>query len=146
MQSLIKILLTFNLIKTNKKNIFKLLNAIKKFANKIIIKIVKQYLLFAFFNFMRLKNYTHIRKILRNSWRKNFTCSRNIFEAYIFSITLILYILLSFLNLFLYYLFFSISSTIKDVLLAKISSLIVFFSRYYTNNSFYTLVVALSFR
>jgi hypothetical protein len=49
MQSLIKTILTFNLIKTNKKNVFKLLNAIKKFANKIIIKIVKQYLLFAFF-------------------------------------------------------------------------------------------------
>jgi len=53
MQSLIKIVLIFDLIKTNKKNIFKLLNAIKKFANKIIIKVVKQYLLLAFLNFTR---------------------------------------------------------------------------------------------
>jgi len=56
MQSLIKTILTFNLIKTNKKNVFELLNAIKKFANKIIIKIVKQYLLLAFLNLTRLEN------------------------------------------------------------------------------------------
>ncbi len=41
MQSLIKIVLTFDLIKANKKNVFKSLNAIKKFANKIIMKVVK---------------------------------------------------------------------------------------------------------
>ncbi len=63
-QSLIKIILTFNLIKTNKKNVFKLLNAIKKFANKIIIKIVKQYLLLAFLNLMRLENFFLIKNAL----------------------------------------------------------------------------------
>jgi len=64
MQSLIKIVLTFNLIKTNKKNVFKLFNAIKKFANKIIIKIVKQYLLFAFLNFTRFENFFLVKNAL----------------------------------------------------------------------------------
>ena len=74
-QSLIKIILTFNLIKTNKKNVFKLLNAIKKFANKIIIKIVKQYSLLAFLNLMRLENFFLIKNALSHvklySYKKN---------------------------------------------------------------------------
>ncbi len=57
MQSLIKIVLTSNLIKANKKNVFKLLNAIKEFANKIIIKVVKRYLSLAFLNFTRFENF-----------------------------------------------------------------------------------------
>jgi len=64
MQSLIKIVLTFNLIKTNKKNVFKSLNAIKKFANKIIIKIVKRYSSFAFLNLTRLENFFLIKNAL----------------------------------------------------------------------------------
>ncbi len=64
MQSLIKIVLTSNLIKANKKNVFKLLNAIKKFANKIIIKIVKRYLSFAFLNLIRLENFFLIKNAL----------------------------------------------------------------------------------
>ncbi len=64
MQSLIKIILTFNLIKANKKNAFKSLNVIKKFANKIIIKIVKRYLLFAFFNFIHFENFFLIKNAL----------------------------------------------------------------------------------
>ncbi len=64
MQSLIKIILTSNLIKANKKNVFKSLNAIKEFANKIIIKIVKRYLSFAFLNFMRLENFFLIKDAL----------------------------------------------------------------------------------
>jgi len=64
MQSLIKIVLTSNLIKTNKKNAFKLLNAIKKFVNKIIIKVVKQYLSFAFLNLIRLENFFLIKDAL----------------------------------------------------------------------------------
>ena len=64
MQFLIKIILTLNLIKRNKKNVFKLLNAIKKFANKIIIKIVKQYLSFAFLNLTRLENFFLIKNSL----------------------------------------------------------------------------------
>ncbi len=55
MQFLLKTILTFNLIKTNKKIVFKLLNAIKKFANKIITKIVKQYLSLAFINSTRFE-------------------------------------------------------------------------------------------
>jgi len=61
---LIKIVLIFNLIKTNKKNVFKSLNAIKKFANKIIIKIVKRYLLFAFLNLIRFENFFLIKSAL----------------------------------------------------------------------------------
>jgi hypothetical protein len=64
MQSLIKIVLTSNLIKTNKKNVFKSLNAIKKFANKIIIKIVKRYLSFAFLNSMRFEDFFLIKNAL----------------------------------------------------------------------------------
>lgn len=75
-QSLIKIILTFNLIKTNKKDIFKLLNTIKKFVNKIIIEIVKQYFLFAFLNFMRFKNFFLIKNVLSHvkfyAYIKNF--------------------------------------------------------------------------
>ncbi len=75
MQSLIKIVLTFNLFKTNKKNVFKLFNAIKKFVNKIIIKIVKQYLLFAFLNFTRLENFFLIKNALSHvksyAYKKN---------------------------------------------------------------------------
>ncbi len=52
------------LIKINKKNIFKSLNIIKKFANKIIIKIVKLYLLFAFFNFTRLEDFFLVKNTL----------------------------------------------------------------------------------
>jgi len=63
-QSLIKIVLTFNLIKTNKKNVFKLFNAIKKFVNKIIIKIVKRYLLFVFLNLTRLEDFFLIKNAL----------------------------------------------------------------------------------
>jgi len=57
MQSLIKIVLTSNLIKANKKNVFKSLNAIKKFVDKIIIKIVKRYSSFAFLNLTRLEDF-----------------------------------------------------------------------------------------
>ncbi len=64
MQFLIKTILTSNLIKTNKKNAFKSLNAIKKFANKIIIKIVKRYLSFAFLNFTRLEDFFLIKNAL----------------------------------------------------------------------------------
>jgi hypothetical protein len=64
MQSLIKIVLIFNLIKTNKKNVFKLLNAIKKFVDKTIIKIVKQYLLFTFLNFIYFENFFLIENTL----------------------------------------------------------------------------------
>jgi len=60
----ITLILTLNLIKRNKKNVFKLLNAIKKFANKIIIKIVKQYLSFAFLNLTRLENFFLIKNAL----------------------------------------------------------------------------------
>jgi len=61
---LLKIVLISNIIKIDKKNIFKLLNAIKKFANKTIIKIVKQYLLFAFLNSTRLENFFLIKNAL----------------------------------------------------------------------------------
>jgi len=64
MQSLIKTILTSNLIKTNKKNVFKSLNAIKKFANKIIMKVVKRYSSFAFLNFTRLENFFLIKDAL----------------------------------------------------------------------------------
>ncbi len=64
MQFLIKIVLTSNLIKANKKNALKLLNAIKKFANKIIIRVVKRYLLLAFLNSMRLENFFLIKNAL----------------------------------------------------------------------------------
>ena len=64
MQSLVKTILTFNLIKTNKKNVFKSLNAIKKFVNKIIMKIVKRYLSFAFLNLTRLENFFLIENAL----------------------------------------------------------------------------------
>ncbi len=64
MQSLIKIVLTSNLIKANKKNAFKLLNVIKKFANKIIIKVVKRYSLLAFLNFTRLEDFFLIKNAL----------------------------------------------------------------------------------
>jgi len=76
MQSLIKIILTSNLIKANKKNAFKSLNAIKKFANKIIIKIVKRYLSFAFLNFIRFENFFLIKNALSHvksyAHKKNF--------------------------------------------------------------------------
>jgi hypothetical protein len=64
MQSLIKTILTFNLIKTNKKNVFKLLNAIKEFADKIIMKIVKRYLSLAFLNLTRLENFFLVKNAL----------------------------------------------------------------------------------
>jgi len=76
MQSLIKIILTSNLIKTNKKNIFKLLNTIKKFANKIIIKIVKQYLSFAFFNLTRFEDFFLIKNAL--SHVKSYVYKKNL--------------------------------------------------------------------
>ncbi len=63
-QSLLKTILTSNLIKTNKKIAFKLLNAIKKFIDKIITKIVKRYLLFTFINFTRFENFFLIKNVL----------------------------------------------------------------------------------
>ncbi len=75
MQSLIKIVLTSNLIKTNKKNVFKSLNAIKEFVDKIIIKIVKQYLSFAFLNLTRFENFFLIKNVLSHvksyAYKKN---------------------------------------------------------------------------
>ncbi len=64
MQSLVKIVLTFDLIKTNKKDAFKSLNAIKEFANKIIMKIVKRYPSLAFLNLTRLENFFLIKNAL----------------------------------------------------------------------------------
>jgi hypothetical protein len=103
MQSLIKIVLTFNLIKTNKKNVFKLLNAIKKFANKIIIKIVKQYLLFVFLNFIRFKNFFLIKNALSHIKFYAHKKSLEIFfkkKLYLL-LYFILYALLSFFSFFL---------------------------------------------
>jgi len=73
---LIKIVLTSNLIKANKKNAFKSLNAIKKFADKTIIKVVKRYLLFAFLNFIRFEDFFLIKDALSHvksyAHKKNF--------------------------------------------------------------------------
>jgi len=75
MQSLIKIVLIFNLIKANKKNVFKSFNAIKKFVDKIIMKIVKRYLSFAFLNLKRLENFFLIKNALSHvksyAYKKN---------------------------------------------------------------------------
>ncbi len=76
MQSLIKIVLTSNLIKANKKNVFKSLNAIKKFVDKIIIKIVKRYSSFAFLNLTRLEDFFLIKNALSHvksyAYKKDF--------------------------------------------------------------------------
>jgi hypothetical protein len=57
MQSLVKIVLTSDLIKANKKDAFKSLNAIKEFADKIIMEVVERYPSLAFLNPTRLENF-----------------------------------------------------------------------------------------